>query len=253
MIDYIQDVLATPEKSALIVLNLIIIESLLSVDNATVLAIMVKDLEESKRKKALRIGLWCAYIFRGLAMIFAATLIKIWWLKFLGGVYLLYIVYDWIKGKGTKTHADDLLNKKESVIFRFFKNRIGAFWATVLMVEMMDVAFSIDNVFAAVAFTPNIFLVCVGVFIGILTMRLVAVYFTDLIAKYPFLENAAFIVIFVLGLKLSFSIYEHFYPESALTILMKSHTAEMVLSITSALIFFLPLMTSKVFNYPRHR
>lgn len=253
MIEQIQEVLATPEKSALIILNLIIIESLLSVDNATVLAIMVKDLPENQRKKALKIGIWGAYLFRGIAMFFASKLIKIWWLKFLGGVYLLYIVIDWLQGKGTKSHEDDLLNKKESGVFQFVKQRIGQFWATVIMVELMDVAFSIDNVFAAVAFTPNIFLVCVGVFIGILTMRLVAQYFTVLIRKFPFLESSAFIVIFILGLKLSFSIVEHFYPSSLITALMTSHTAETVLSLVSAFIFFIPLLTSKVFNYPRHR
>ena len=253
MMDQIQQVIANPESSFMIILNLIIIESLLSVDNATVLAIMVKDLPEVQRKRALKIGIWCAYLFRGIAMLFAATLIKIWWLKFLGGIYLIYIVIDWLKGKGTKESEDDILAKKESSIFKFVKGKIGAFWGTVIMVELMDIAFSIDNVFAAVAFTPNIFLVCVGVFIGILTMRLVAQYFTVLIAKYPFLEATAFIVIFILGLKLSFSIYEHFYPESPLTLLMQSHTAESVLSISSAIIFFLPLLTSKVFNYPRHR
>lgn len=252
MIEQIQDVLANPEKSALVILNLIIIESLLSVDNATVLAIMVKNLPDIQRKKALRIGIWCAYIFRGIAMFFASTLIKIWWLKFLGGLYLLYIVIDWLKSKGTETKEDDI-DTDNSKIFNYFKRYLGQFWSTVIMVEIMDVAFSIDNVFAAVAFTPNIFLVCIGVFIGILTMRLVAQYFTVLIQKYPFLENAAFIVIFVLGLKLSFSIYEHYYPDSELTKLMISHTAETVLSLSSALIFFLPLITSKFFNYPSHK
>ncbi len=250
--DSMWEALANPEKSGLIILNLILIESLLSIDNATVLAIMVKDLPENQRKRALKIGIWWAYIFRGLAMLFASVLMKIWWLKFLGGIYLLYIVLDWLKGKGTEKTDDDLLEKEQNSFFKFVKRKIGVFWGTVIMVEMMDIAFSIDNVFAAVAFTPNIFLVCVGVFIGILTMRLVAQYFTVLIAKYPFLETSAFVVIFVLGLKLSFSIIEHYFPEHPITLLMKSHQAETVLSLVSAMIFFIPLVTSKVFNYPRH-
>lgn len=253
MIPQIQEIFANPEASALVILNLIIIESLLSVDNATVLAIMVKDLPEQERKRALRIGIWCAYIFRGIAMLFAAQLMQIWWLKFLGGMYLLFIVIEWLRGKGTVQKDDDILAKQEGSVFKFVKSKIGNFWATVIMVELMDVAFSIDNVFAAVAFTPNVALVCFGVFIGILTMRLVAQYFTILIRKFPFLETAAFIVIFVLGLKLSFSIYEHFYPDSPLTLLMTSHTAETVLSLVSAAIFFIPLLTSKIFNYPKHK
>lgn len=43
-----------------------------------------------------------------------------------------------------------------------------------MTVEMMDMVFSIDNVFAAVALSPNIYIVMGGVFIGILAMRFAA-------------------------------------------------------------------------------
>jgi predicted tellurium resistance membrane protein TerC len=119
------------------------------------------------------------------------------------------------------------------------------------MVELIDIAFSVDNVFAAVAFTPNILLVCLGVFIGILSMRFVATYFNKLMNHYPFLETSAFIVIFILGCKLSFSIFEHFYPESKATLFMTSHTVETYLSILTAVIFFVPLVTSRYFNFPK--
>jgi len=54
------------------------------------------------------------------------------------------------------------------------------------MVELMDMTFSIDNVFAAVAYTHNIYLVYTGVFIGIVTMRIVAGYFVQLMRRFPF-------------------------------------------------------------------
>ena len=117
----------------------------------------------------------------------------------------------------------------------------------------MDMAFSIDNVFAAVAFTDNIILIWVGVFIGILAMRLVAQYFVNLMTKFPFLETSAFIVIAILGLKLTFSIYEHFYPEAAITKLMLSHAMEIGLSVSTVLIFFAPILTSYLFNFPEKR
>ena len=90
--DNIQDIINNPLVSGGIILNLIVIESLLSVDNAAVLATMVMDLPAEQRKKALRYGIFGAYIFRGLALIFAAVLIKIWWLKPIGGLYLFYLV-----------------------------------------------------------------------------------------------------------------------------------------------------------------
>ena len=246
----INQILAQPIPSLMVVLNLILIESLLSLDNATVLAIMVRPLREDQRDKALKYGIIGAYVFRGLALVFASIIIKIWWLKPLGGLYLLYMVYDWWKGKQEK-YEDEVHEVEKSGFHRILERYLGVFWTTVLMVELMDIAFSIDNVFAAVAFTPNILLVVIGVFIGILSMRFVAQYFNKLMNQFPFLETSAFIVIFILGLKLSFSVFEHFYPESNITKAMTSHTAETVLSLMTALIFFVPLVTSKFFNIPK--
>ncbi|MES2617460.1 MAG: DUF475 domain-containing protein [Bacteroidota bacterium] len=246
-----QEIINNPGTSLAIIGNLVIIESLLSVDNAAVLATMVMDLPEDKRNKALKYGIWGAYFFRGLAMIFAAVLIKIWWLKPLGGLYLLYLVYDWYKGKQTESKEDDMIDKNSNWLYRATVGSIGTFWATVCLVELMDMAFSIDNVFAAVAFTPNIILVCIGVFIGILAMRFIAQWFVKLMSKYSFLETAAFIVIGILGLKLLLSLYEHFNPESAFSIFLSSHAADIGISILTVSIFFIPILTSLLFNYPK--
>ncbi len=245
------EIINNPGISLAIIGNLIIIESLLSVDNAAVLATMVMDLPEEQRKKALKYGIWGAYFFRGLAMIFASVLIKIWWLKPLGGLYLLYLVFDWYKGKQTKKHEDDLIDKKSNWLYKATVGTLGNFWATVCLVELMDMAFSIDNVFAAVAFTPNIILVCIGVFIGILAMRFIAQWFVKLMEIYSFLEKAAFLVIAILGLKLSFSLFEHFQQESSISKFMSSHTADIGISILTVSIFFIPIVTSILFNYPK--
>lgn len=249
----LQQILDNPGASLAIIGNLIIIESLLSVDNAAVLATMVMDLPEKQRDKALKYGIWGAYIFRGLAMLFAAFLIKIWWLKPLGGLYLLYLVYDYWKGKQTNEKEDDILDKNSNWLYRNSVGLLGNFWATVCLVELMDMAFSIDNVFAAVAFTPNIILVCVGVFIGILAMRFIAQWFVKLMEKYAFLETAAFIVIAILGIKLVLSLIEHFYPESSLSLFLSSHTADIGISLITVLVFFVPIITSLVFNFPEKR
>jgi YkoY family integral membrane protein len=253
MQELIDEIVNNPGASLAIIGNLIIIESLLSVDNAAVLATMVMDLPEKQRDKALKYGIWGAYIFRGLAMIFAAFLIQIWWLKPLGGLYLLYLVYDWWKGKQTPETDDDFFDKKKSWVYRMSVGTLGNFWATVCLVELMDMAFSIDNVFAAVAFTPNIILVCVGVFIGILAMRFIAQRFVKLMEKYSFLETAAFVVIAILGIKLSLSLYEHYYPEKGLSKFLSSHSADIGISVLTVAIFFVPILSSMIFNYPRRK
>ncbi len=253
MHELLQQIIDNPLPSLAIIGNLIIIESLLSVDNAAVLATMVMDLPEKERRKALRYGIWGAYIFRGLAMLFAAILIKIWWLKPLGGLYLLYLVWNWYKGKKTATKEDDLIDKKSNLFYRSTVGYLGNFWSTVILVELMDMAFSIDNVFAAVAFTPNIILVCFGVFIGILAMRFVAQSFVKLMEKYHFLEAAAFIVIAVLGCKLVLSLFEHFYPHHSFSHFLSSSKADMATSLVTVLIFVLPILTSALFNFPKKK
>jgi YkoY family integral membrane protein len=247
----LQQIFDNPAASLAIVGNLIIIESLLSVDNAAVLATMVMDLPEQQRNKALKYGIWGAYIFRGLAMIFASILIQIWWLKPLGGLYLLYLVYDFWKGKQTPEKEDDVLDKNSNWLYRSTVGALGNFWATVALVELMDMAFSIDNVFAAVAFTDNIILVCLGVFIGILAMRFIAQWFVKLMEVYSFLETAAFIVIAILGLKLTLSILEHYSPESSISQFLGSHSADIGISILTVAIFFIPILTSLFFNFPK--
>ena len=254
MIEFIEQLLGTDVESAsVIVFNLIIIESLLSVDNAAVLATMVMDLPPHQRARALRYGIIGAYAFRGLCLIFASYLIKIWWLKPLGGMYLLYLAYDFFRSKSTPKKDDDTLNKEEKWFYRATLGWMGPFWATVVAVEIMDLAFSLDNVFAAVAFTDNIYLICTGVFIGILAMRFVAQWFVRLLEKYPFLEYSAFIVIGILGLKLFLALPCHFYQDQAWAKLIESETADLIVSLITAGFFFVPLLLSRLINWPKRR
>ncbi|MCK6692219.1 MAG: DUF475 domain-containing protein [Thermoanaerobaculia bacterium] len=254
MIEFLEQLLGTDVGSAsVIVFNLIIIESLLSVDNAAVLATMVMDLPQHQRARALRYGIIGAYAFRGLCLIFAAYLIKIWWLKPLGGLYLLYLAADFFRSKATLKTEDDTLNKQEKWFYRVTLGWMGPFWATVVAVEIMDLAFSLDNVFAAVAFTDNIYLICTGVFIGILAMRFVAQWFVRLLENFPFLEYSAFIVIGILGLKLLMALPCHFYHDKAWAKYIESETADLIVSVITAGFFFVPLMLSRLINWPKRR
>lgn len=239
------------QAGLLIILNLIVIESLLSVDNAAVLATMVIDLPKEQRSKALRYGILGAYVFRGICLYLAAWLVKIWWLKPLGGLYLLYLAFDYFKGKSEEGGEDESVNKSENWIFRSTVGLIGTFWATVALVEVMDLAFSIDNVFAAVAFTDHVFLIYTGVFIGILAMRFVAQAFVKLMEKFTFLETVAFVVIGVLGVKLTASLYTHFYPASPFSEFLEGKKTDLFISLFTVAVFIVPVITSWLFNFPK--
>lgn len=235
----------------LIILNLIVIESLLSVDNAAVLATMVLDLPKEQRNKALRYGIIGAYVFRGICLFLAAWLVKVWWLKPLGGFYLLYLAFNYFKSKSAEKGEEETVNKDESWIYKSTVGLMGSFWATVALVEVMDLAFSIDNVFAAVAFTDHVFLIYTGVFIGILAMRFVAQAFVKLMEKFTFLETIAFIVIGLLGIKLSSSLYTHFYPETPLAKAIEGEKTDLFVSLFTVAIFILPVLSSLLFNFPK--
>lgn len=240
------------QAGLLVILNLIVIESLLSVDNAAVLATMVIDLPKEQRSKALRYGILGAYVFRGICLFLAAWLVKIWWLKPLGGLYLLYLAFGYFKGKTSDAGGEDEnINKNESWIYKSTVGAIGTLWATVVLVEVMDLAFSIDNVFAAVAFTDHVFLIYTGVFIGILAMRFVAQAFVKLMEKFTFLETVAFVVIGVLGIKLTASLYTHIYPASPFSGFLEGKSVDLFVSLFTVAVFIVPVITSVLFNFPK--
>ena len=252
MNEALQQILDNPGQSALIMGNLIVIESLLSVDNAAVLATMVMDLPKEERPKALRYGIIGAYAFRGICLLLAAWLVKIWWLKIAGGLYLLYLTYDYFKSKATPETDDDTLDKESNWLYKRTIGWMGRFWATVALVELMDLAFSIDNVFAVVAFSDNIILICFGVAVGILAMRFVAQAFVSLMEKYPFLETCAFVVIAILGVKLVLSAVEHFAPAHPFSVFIGSHAADWGVSFLTVSVFFLPILTSRFLGFPKN-
>src|SRR4029450_12208672 len=70
---------------------LVILEGLLSADNALVLAVMILGLPRHDQKKALRYGLVGAFAFRIAATLLATYFIRMGWVKILGGCYLLYL------------------------------------------------------------------------------------------------------------------------------------------------------------------
>lgn len=250
MMDILHTILGDDiQAGLLIILNLVIIESLLSVDNAAVLATMVLDLPKEQRNRALKYGIIGAYVFRGICLLIASWLVKIWFLKPLGGLYLLWLAFDYFKGKNNE--ETEIVDKDRSWIYRSTVGAMGTFWSTVALVEVMDLAFSIDNVFAAVAFTDHMPLIYIGVFIGILAMRFVAQGFVKLMEKFPFLETLAFIVIGVLGTKLLASLYTHYAEGSALARFIDSESLDLLVSVFTVAIFIVPVVTSYLFNYPR--
>ena len=185
--------------------TLVILEGLLSADNALVLAVMVKHLPPKQRKKALFYGLLGAYFFRFLAIGVGVFLIKFWWIKVLGAAYLgwLAIKYFIDKKKAEEAEDEEALEgiNQRGLLIRLF----GKFWGTVIAVELMDIAFSIDSILAALGVSQEIWVLLVGGMLGIIMMRGVAGVFLKLIDRVPELETSSYILILLISLKMLLS------------------------------------------------
>lgn len=188
----------------LTLLTLLFTEIALSLDNLSLLVIMVKDLPTKDASKALRWGIWGAYLMRGILLLCIGVMVRMWPLKLIAGVYLLYLTYGFFTKEDDTLQEDVQLGTQGSKVYKWVlqKTKLSQLWATILLIEFIDLSLSVDNLFAAVAISSIKWLVCIGVFMGIAVMRLLVGYFVVLMKKYPSLERSAFIVIGLLGIKL---------------------------------------------------
>lgn len=172
------------------------LEGILSVDNALVLAILVRDLPPKARKRALTYGIVGAFVFRFIALVFAAHLMSMSAFKLLGGGYLVYLAM-----KHMFFFTREAANQSREAVARNF-------WMTVLVVELTDIAFSIDSITTAVAMSNKLLIVWLGGILGIIFLRFAANLFVTLLEKLPRLEDLAYQLIFFIGIKLSLDAFE---------------------------------------------
>lgn len=184
----------------LVILSLVMIECLLSVDNAIVLATQTRVLPTLKeQEKSLFYGLWGAYLFRFLIIGIGTYLIHIWEIKVIGALYLMYLVYRFFHHK--------MFGRKPVKQPKEKKHRLlPLFWSVVVQIEMMDIIFSVDSVLASLAISSNPVIVLIGGLIGILCMRGIAEIIMNLMRKIPELEPMAYILIAVIAIKLFLTI-----------------------------------------------
>jgi tellurite resistance protein TerC len=205
-----------------IIIQLILLEGILSIDNAAVLGAMVSVLPNDEvvpyprllrglqrwtdrylgmqRLAALKVGLLGAYLGRTLMLALANLIIHNPWLRALGAAYLIKLAFE-------NLAAGD--QPGETVDLEAHRIRAKTFWSVVLNVELADLAFSLDNVVAAVALSRKFWVVVVGVGLGILTMRFAAGLFTLLIAREPVLVTAAYIIVLNIGAELLLAEFFH--------------------------------------------
>jgi YkoY family integral membrane protein len=174
---------------------LVVLEGLLSADNALVVAVMILGLPRRQQKLALRYGLLGAFAFRIIATLLAVYLIRLAWVKLLGGLYLFYLTYQHFFQSG------DAEQRSKP---RLAKPWLGlsALWGTILKVELVNVAFSVDSILVAVAISSKTWVVMTGGLLGIVAMRVVISQLLAIVRRYPALVDGAFVIIALVAAKL---------------------------------------------------
>lgn len=211
-----------------VLLVIVGLEGILAADNALVMAVMVKHLPEKQRKKALFYGLAGAFLFRFGSLFAISFLVGVWQVQAIGALYLLFIAINHLVRKYVLSKQDAAAKERKE----------SGFWMTVLKVELADIAFAVDSILAAVALaltmpTTNLpqiggmdgghfLVVFAGGLIGLIIMRFAAHLFVRLLQKRPRLEDAAFLIVGWVGVKLlvytlahpAISILPEHFPES---------------------------------------
>lgn len=195
-----------------VILILVALEVILSADNALILGILVQKLPVHMRRRALFYGILGAYLLRGLALFFAAYMIKLWWVQALGAAYLLFIALRHFL-KPEEAHAPPLLEVSAA-----------QFWRVVAQVEFADLAFAVDSVLVAVALSDTFWVVLTGVFLGILALRMLASFVVGLLDHYPRFKHLAYGVVGLAGVKLALGAWDKLMKETL-------HRPEMVVGL----------------------
>lgn len=173
---------------------LIVLELLLSADNAIALASLTKSLDSPLlRSKALNIGITISLLFRIFLILLSNILLKFIIIRIFAGLYLIYLFISNVF-LSSEYDIQDSGNDNKNNNFKFLK--------IVALLSLTDFAFSIDSITTAVAISDQYILIIFGAIIGVLALRFTSGIFLRLIEQFLRLETAGYIAILIVGIKL---------------------------------------------------
>lgn len=173
-----------------ILLVLIALEAVLSADNAIALAAIAQGLGDKKQQKlALNIGLVFAYILRIILILTATWVVQFWQFELLGAIYLLWLVLQYFTSEENESHQHHSI-------------RFNSVWQAIPLIAVTDLAFSLDSVTTSIAVSDQVWLILLGGTAGVITLRFLAGLFIRWLDEYTHLEDAGFVTVGLVGLRL---------------------------------------------------
>lgn len=154
------------------ILSIIVLNLVLSGDNAVVIALATRKLPATSQNKAIVIGTAGAVILRILLMLIAVELLTVPYVKIVGAVLLVYIAYDLLKSNGEEAEV-----KSETTLLSAIRTIIIA-----------DLVMSLDNVLAIAGVADGHFMLAVlGLIISIPIVIFGSQVILKLMDRFPWL------------------------------------------------------------------
>jgi len=152
-------------------LSIVLIDLVLAGDNAVVIALAVKSLHGKQRRTGIIFGAGAAVALRVVITFFVAQLLQVSFIKFLGGILILWIAVKlFIEGA-----PEDRFQKEATT-----------FWQAIRVIVIADLIMSTDNILAvAGACKGNFFLLLFGLALSIPFVVFTSALLSLLMDKYP--------------------------------------------------------------------
>jgi YjbE family integral membrane protein len=166
-----------------ITIQIILIDLVLSADNAVIIGMAASQFDPAIRKKVLIIGTGFAVVFRILFSAMTAYLMQFQGIRTIGGILLLWVSY--------KLYVDILKKKDETKDlskYQVAESERSNFRKAVMTVIIADITLSLDNVIAvAGAAGTNYGLLVFGLALAIVLMVTLANAISVYIKKYKWI------------------------------------------------------------------
>jgi YjbE family integral membrane protein len=166
-----------------ITIQIILIDLVLSADNALIIGMAASQFDPAIRKKVLIIGTAFAVVFRIIFSAMTAYLLQFEGIRTIGGLLLFWVAY--------KLYVDILKEKKEAKDLKKYqvdKSERSNFRKAVTTVIVADITLSLDNVIAvAGAAGTNYVMLIFGLALAIILMVTLANYLSIIIQKHKWI------------------------------------------------------------------
>jgi YjbE family integral membrane protein len=181
-------------EQSIILLQIIFIDIVMAADNAIIIGLVAAGFAEKNRKKIIAFGVAAAFVFRIIFALSATYLLAFAWIKILGGLLLIWVIYNLRKDlfEITKIRSPRLKSKETS-----------SFASGVYKVLIADITLSLDNVLGvAGAAKQHYGLLIAGLLLSVVLIGTLATYFAKYIKEHTWLGWVGIGVILIVAMQL---------------------------------------------------